>query len=69
MSEIKICCDCGNFILGKANYVMEDFESRSPYCLICWTDGVEEQLNQSGYSITDSTAPENRRLLETLENL
>ena len=42
MSEIKTCCDCGNFIVGKVNYVVEDYEKRSPYCLTCWTDGVEE---------------------------
>ena len=28
-----------------------------------------EQMNQSGYAITDSTTPDNKRLLETLENL
>lgn len=30
---------------------------------------LAEQMNQSGYAITDSTTPENRRLLNTLENL
>jgi len=30
---------------------------------------IVEQINLSGYAITDSTTPENQRLLKTLENL
>jgi len=35
--------------------------------LINYVRDLIEEMNQSGYAITDSTTPDNKRLLETLE--
>lgn len=37
--------------------------------LINYVRDLVEQMNQSGYAITDKDTPENQRLLNTLENL
>jgi len=41
-NQIKICCDCGNYINHKARYTTEDYERKSPYCLTCWDESVSE---------------------------
>lgn len=39
----KICVECGNYINTKPNYVLDDFESKSPYCQTCWDESVSEE--------------------------
>jgi len=50
----------------RAQFTLE-FANRK--FLINYIRDLAEQMNQSGYAITDSTTPDNKRLLETLENL
>ena len=45
----------------------EEFANRK--FLINYIRDLAEEMNQTGYAITDSTTPDNRRLIETLENL
>lgn len=42
-NQTAICCDCGNYINHKPRYTSEDFERRSPYCLSCYDEFVEEE--------------------------
>ena len=48
----------------RAQFTLE-FANRK--FLINYVRDLIENINQSGYAITDSTAPDNKRLLETLE--
>ena len=50
----------------KAQFTLE-FANRK--FLMNYVRDLVEEINQTGYAITDSTTPDNKRLIETLENL
>ena len=44
-TQVKVCAFCGNFIVGKPHYTIDDWAKNSPVCPPCWNEGVLEGDN------------------------